>query len=152
MPNFDSVLDVNMDDVKAPVPLPVGDYVFLIEGQPEITDFTSDKDGSSGKKAEFKVRPIKAMDTVDPEALEAYGWPTQRTQTVTFWFTSDPNSHYRFKEFCEKLGLNTAGVKTQPLMAQLPGKAFGCSVTKRPSKDGTKFYSQLNTATVIPQG
>ena len=67
-PNFSSILDESPTEIARPQPAPVGSYLCTIIGQPRM--------GESAKKktpfVEFDLKPIQALDDVDPEELSAY--------------------------------------------------------------------------------
>jgi len=143
--NFESILDTPAEAMKVPTPLPVGEYIFLVTKPPALKEITAKADGNKSTVAEFECRPVQADKSVDRVELEAYGWPTDRTQRLSFYITEA--ALYRLKNFVKDvLEVPSADNMTaRQMLAEIPGKQFRAPVTHRPSPDGTRFYSEINS-------
>jgi len=106
MASFQDILNTPMEDIKPPKPLPPGEYLSLIDGQPEITQ--------RGKNQNHcVVFPIKLVQPLDQtpafqqqlvDALEGKAL-TEVKLSNTMWLT--PDSAYRLKNFLsDHLGID----------------------------------------------
>lgn len=66
--SFSDILKTKASDVERPSPMPVGDYVVVVTGQPR-------QDKSAKKQTpfvEFTYKVLEAMESVDEEALDEW--------------------------------------------------------------------------------
>jgi hypothetical protein len=66
--SFSDILNTKASDVERPSPMPVGDYVVVVTGQPR-------QDKSAKKQTpfvEFTYKVLEAMDSVDTDQLEEW--------------------------------------------------------------------------------
>lgn len=116
--DFNDLLDTNLDDVKAPVPLPIGTYSFTVKNY--------ELDKSSQKQTpfvRFLVNPTAAHDDVDEDMLaEVENWQ-QKNLRATFYLTDA--ALFMLKNFLEEAcGLDVAGKTIKELIPE----AVGCDV------------------------
>lgn len=120
MASFQDILNTPIDQIKPPKPLPIGTYLCVVEGQPEITKI--------GKKETdaiiFQLKPMQAMPDVDQssllDALEGKSLTEVRLRH-TLWGTAD--AAWRLKQFLvDHLGI--AGSS----MAEMVSSAMGRQV------------------------
>lgn len=137
---FSDVLDMPASEVERPKPLPVGTYLFAVTGPHE--DKTVGKNNT--RVAEFKARPVSAMDDVDRESLADYGFPTEKTVRLSFFLTED--AIYRLKDFyVDVLGKDSEGKTIRQMLSELPGSTFLGIIQHRPSEDGKQFYAEFKS-------
>lgn len=143
---FADVLDMPAEDIKPPKQLPMGEYIFLIEGQPELKDV--ERDTGSVKVATYQCRPLQPMGSVDMEALGEYGWPTDRKQRLEFWLAEE--SLQRFKDFVNNtLGKDTTGMTVRQMLAAGAGGQFIGTIKHVPSKDGQRFFANITSTAKV---
>ena len=138
MASFQDILNTPMDEIKAPKPLPPGEYVALIDGQPEITQ--------RGKNQNHCVIfPLKLLEAVNVtpafqqqlhEALEGKALTDVKLST-TFWVT--PDSAYRLRNFLvDHLGIPSK-MKPQEAIAMTQGRqlvvSLGHYITQREGEE-----------------
>ena len=80
--DFASALDTRVEDVKEPVKLPIGTYIWSVVKVPTNTRTKSNE----WDIVEFQVRPISAEADVDSDALEAFGNLSRGQNRVSFMF------------------------------------------------------------------
>lgn len=142
MANYESVLDMPAQDIVPPKALPVGEYIFIVTGPHKAKDVKG-SDGSLVTVAEFQCRPTMPQGSVDQAALAEFGWPTEKTQKMSFWLTSD--DMYRLQEFVrDTLGLDVEGKTPRMLLSMIPGNQFIGTVKQKPSADGKRMFSEIN--------
>lgn len=140
--NMASILDRAADTFERPKPLPVGQYLTTVVGQPRQD--VSEKKGTPF--IEYTLKLMQAMEDVDEEALAEAGGIGERTMKNTFYLTEA--SAYRLKEFLEHCGVEIEGKK----LSQAVGEAAGCQVIIKikhtTSEDGEQIYA--NIAKTLP--
>jgi hypothetical protein len=150
-PHFASVLDTPVGDIERPKPLPPGQYVCVVQGQPRI-------DKSAKKQTEFSeytLKLLEAMDTVDEEALTTYltnkDGSKKRLQDVTtkVTFYHTENSVYRLKDFLRHCGLDiddaeSEGTSLRQLIAEVPGRQVIATITHEASQRGDGVYATVS--------
>lgn len=147
-PNFGSVLDRPSASVERPKPLPVGDYIWQVQGQPRF-------DKSSQKKtefAEYTLVPLAAIEgSVDMEALDtaltnaATGEKkalSAKTMKATFYLTED--ALWRLTEFLEACEVEDGeGISLRSRVMGAPGCQVVGTIRHRPNNDGTAFFAEF---------
>lgn len=136
-PNFTTILDEAPTEVVRPKPLPAGTYLFVV-GAPRY-------DKSSRKQTEFTeflLRPIQAMDDVDPDELEAAGGIDGKTIRATFYSTED--AIYRLDEFHEHCGIDLSQKASRRARSEECVNAQVIGVVRhRSSDDGQRVFAEL---------
>ena len=84
MPDFKALLDQQVDDVKAPVPLPTGTYQFVVNRH----EFNQ-KGEKNTNAVDFIVKPMAAMEDVDEELLAQVEKWKEKEMKLTYWITAD---------------------------------------------------------------
>src|SRR5262245_54045316 len=100
MTTFGSILDKPSASVERPKPMPVGTYLWIVQGLPRY-------DKSSVKKTEFvefTLRPLQASEDVDLEALDAVGGLDGKSTKATYYLTED--AVWRLKDFLDNCGVD----------------------------------------------
>ena len=145
MANFSDILNKPMDQIEPPVPLPVGTYLCLVDGQPEPKEL-----GKNNTPAViFNLKFCQAQGDVDQHALmEALkGKPlTERFIQHTLWLDDNP---WRLKQFLkDHLRLTDA---TTPLeaLAQASGRQVLVNLGHRTSDDGTAIYMNIKSTAAV---
>ena len=138
-PNFKSLLQRNLDDVKRPEPIPEGSY----RGQ--IRNFTY---GASAQKktpqVDFEIVPTEAMDGVDQDELSValQGEPLHtKKMRSTFYITDE--SLFRLKEFLASCGIETQGRTLDETIPETKGMEVLIDVAKLSNKDGTGYFNNI---------
>lgn len=137
--DFDNMLDMDLDAIHRPPPLPVGTYRVLVEDKQYVK---SAKKGTDG--CEFTFSNWEPQDDVDKEELEEYlAQPGSNLQSykrsgndTTFWMT--PKTLWRLKEFIEKCGVSAQGPLGKAL-EECKGQNVLCFLDQTPGRDGGVF-------------
>lgn len=143
MANFEDILSQQVDEVKVPPPMPVGTYIWTVQGLPT--------QGKSTKKqtdfVEFTCACLQALDDVDPEALEAFGAVAGKTKTLTFYVTED--AIFMLDRFLfEHLGIEL-GSNRKEAISMAPGRQFAGTIKHSNSEDGTRTYANINSTAAV---
>ena len=105
-PNFQSILGQSPTEVVRRPPMPAGTYLCV------VGDWEAGQ--SSLKKTEFRkfaLKPIAAMDDVDPAALEEVGGLEGTNLSTTFYIT--PDAIMMLDEFHENCGVDMTDGSTR---------------------------------------
>jgi len=137
MSNFADILNKQNDDIERPKPLPVGTYLGIVSGPPEI--------GPIGQKqtlaAKYSIKLLAPQADVDQSALMEMGGIGERSVTHTLFLTAD--AAWRAKEFLEHCGVETSGKTLGESLAEAPGRQVMVKLKHRPSPDGTQLYTEI---------
>lgn len=129
MPDFNNILDTNFDDVKAPKPLPQGDFTFRIKRYEYIE---SSQKGTPGVL--FEVQPTSAGEDVDEELLaQVENWQ-DKTLRTRLWLTE--NSAFMLKQFLQAAGVEVEGKSIKEAVPEAVGAEFIGRVTQQELDDG----------------
>lgn len=135
--SFESILDTPSEEVKRPVPLPVGTYDTIIQGLYE--------EGESSKKktpfVKFTHKIIAAGDDVDTDELEEMGGIADKTIKNTYYTT--PDSLFRLTDFLDILGIEGGERTIRQRLGETPNCACKIVVEHRPSEDGASFFAEV---------
>lgn len=140
--NFADVLDQPVEEIKAPPPTPTGTYTFLVDGQPEFRDVTTQNGQSKLVKFECKILEPQGDLASDPNAVAAVG----RKIKNEYWLTD--KSAFILKRFLtEHLQLDGSGKSLRQLISEAPGQVFlGTLKLGKPGKDGVAYTEFGSTA------
>ncbi len=142
-PNFASVLDMPMDSIEKPKPLPAGSYICVIAGLPTFGESTKKKT----KFAEFTYNvvglgPDFEGDEEKQAAIEEMGGFQGKTIRDTYYLT--PDAAYRLKEMLTNAGVETEGRTMNECIADSPNQQLLVNIKHEPSQDGTKVYANVS--------
>ena len=143
--SFADILDKPATEIDRPKPLPVGSYIWTIQGLPRF-------DKSKEKQTpfyEFNLKCVEALDDVDEEALADWSKKsdgsnrqlTDISQRPTFYITED--SLYRLQEFLGHCGIDGEGKSTRQCIDETPNCQFVANIVHTASKDGTTVYANI---------
>jgi hypothetical protein len=136
-PDFNSILDTPVEEIKAKPPLPVGTYDFRIKKLDNVKSSQKKTDG-----IEFACEAYAANDDVDQEMLVASGG-LPRELNLTFWITAD--SANMVKEFLtDKCGMDGTGKTLRQLLAEAVNQSFRGVVVHGTSSKSGRTYAQID--------
>lgn len=145
MANFQDILNKPMDDIKAPVPLPIGTYLCIVDGQPTIGELGKNKNTA----VTFNLKFMQAQQDVDHAALmDALrgGSLSDRSIRYTLWVTDD--AVWRLKTFL-KDHLQIDATTPAAAIAQSMGRQVMVSVGHRASDDGSQIYMDVKSTAKV---
>ena len=150
---FSDILDKPATEIDRPKPLPVGEYVWTVQGLPRF-DKSRDKQTPF---AEFQVKCASALESVDDEALKEWATKadgtmralTDFTSKITFYLTED--AKYRLQEFLVVLGAAEDGMTIGQAIDASPNCQFVGSIVHTPSKDGTSIYANIGKTAPVEE-
>jgi hypothetical protein len=123
MSTFQDILSMPMDDIKPPKPLPIGEYIGLIDGSPEVTQ----RGKNNNHCVVFPIRlaqPVRVDQLALTEALDGKAL-TDVKLNYTLWLT--PDSVHRLKSFLvDHLGIEAGNLNEA--ISQAPGKQLMVSI------------------------
>ncbi len=142
--NFAEILSKRTDEIERPKPLPVGTYLAMVEGAPELREIGK----KSTPAAEFKFRILSPGDDVDREALTAMGGIGEHRMRKPYFLTDE--SLYRLKEFLvDHLGIAENGRPIGQLLSEAPNQQVYVTVSHRPSEDGSQIYAEVKSTSKV---
>ena len=138
-PNFSSILDESPTEVSAPIPLPQGTYVCVVQGSPVY-----DKSTKKGTPyVEFTLRPIAADSDVDEDELAESGGLENRSLRATFYLTED--AIYRLDEFHAHCGIDLEdGDSRRARNDAIINAEVRAFVKHETSADGSRIFARFN--------
>lgn len=141
MTSFSNILNQQSSTVKPPKPLPIGNYLFLVDGVIEYKQMGKEQNYG----AIVKLKPVQAQPDVDQSALlEMLDGKSLSEQTIqtTFWITE--KAAYRYKDFLvNALGLEEGTKTVGELANEAPGKQVIGTVVHVPSDDNKMMYANI---------
>ena len=144
MADLRTLLDTPADDIKKPPVWPVGDYHGFIEKY--------ETGESREKKTPFIrvfIKATRADESINPELLEGIDFSKGRSFRTDFYLLEDKSSHWRLKEFLEKIGLSTEGQTLAALVPQMVSKPVRFALTQRANNDNTELFNEVVQNQVI---
>lgn len=116
--NFSEALNLPGDEIERPPLLPVGAYVWMVEKIPAL-----DETPKEWSFVDFPLKLVRPTDSVDADALQAYGNLTNVRQRHRFIFdkndeTAFKRTLYNLKRFLAET-LKVEGVENVPLKQAL---------------------------------
>lgn len=142
--NFGAILDKPSSEVSRPPPLPVGEYVVVLQGLPKL-DKTSKK---QTEFCEFTVKFLQALDSVDADALAEVGGITDKERRLTFYLTD--KSAYRLKEFMvNDLQIEEEGKTLRQMLDETPGRQFIVTIKHTATDDGKGVFDEITSTAPV---
>ena len=124
-PSFTSALDVPMDEIERPKPIPTGSYIAQIVGLPQSRDVNVK--GEERETLNINMKLVAPQQLDNPEAMTDYGdLSAARPLQRMFWF-SKPSATaeelWGFRQFVvNTLKIDTAGKSVKQVCAEMAGK------------------------------
>lgn len=143
--NFQDILNRPMDDIEAPVPLPPGTYLCIIDGQPVIAKLGKNETPA----ATFNLKFMQPGQDVSQQALiDALKGKTLPDRTIkhTFWITED--AAWRLKQFLkDHLGIEATNLAEA--LNQSMGRQIYVNIGHRASDDGSQIYMDVKSTAKV---
>jgi hypothetical protein len=151
--SFEDILNKPVTEIDRPKPLPVGEYLWTIQGMPRY-------DKSKEKQTpyyEFKCKCVEALDSVDEDALAEWAKKADGSARklsdfetrLTFYVTED--SLYRLQEFLVHCGAAEDGISTKQALDNTPNCQFIGSIKHATSNDGTAVYANISKTAPVEE-
>ena len=137
--DFQSALDVKVNDIVPPPPLPEGNYRWKVLREPK---FSKSGDGE-WNICEFSVVPVEALGDVDQDQLEKFGDLRAGINRVSFMASTDPEKKADFERALDNIKkFVTRALQLEPeegqslgeLLSQTPNCEFIAQAVHRPDK------------------
>lgn len=140
MSSFTDILNMPSEAIKPPQPLPIGTYMAIVDGVPEIKQIG--KQGNSAAVVKFKV--MQPQPDVDTNALiEALNGKQLTDVAVASNFFLTDAAAYRLKDFLVTLGIDLTGKSIGQGLNEAPGKSVLINIGHRPSDDGKAMFMDI---------
>jgi hypothetical protein len=141
MASFSDVLNKPSTAVEAPKALPVGTYLCIVSGQPEIV-----QRGQKGNHCvDFNLQCAQAQPDVDQQALiDSLKGASLSDKKIrhTLWVTDD--AAWRLKQFLvDHLGVEEGSKTLGEMIPESMGKQVLVTLGHRASQDGTQIYAEV---------
>ncbi len=143
MTNFSDILNTKTDDIERPKPLPVGTYLGIVSGAPEIAPIGQ----KATLAAKYQIKLLAPQEDVDRDALSEMGGIGERSVSLTLFLTAD--AAWRAKEFLENCGIDTSGKTLGETLTEAPGRQIYVKLKHRPSPDGTQLYTEIQSTAKV---
>lgn len=147
MAKFSELANVPAQDVQPPKPIPVGHYLFLIDGMPEFEEAVSQRTNEPYERYTVKCRPVQATDDVDQSTLRDVlegGSLQERAINLQIF---QPHVMKQLLEACGLIKPNNKKSLGQ-LIGEMPGAQFLGYVTHTPGqRDKTMLYANIDSFT-----
>jgi len=140
--SFQDILNTTASDIKPPKALPVGEYISVVDGQPEIT-----KLGVKQTNAViFSLKPMQAAESVNKDQLiAALDGRALQDKKIRHTIFVTPESKYRIKQFLvDHLGLDGDQPIGQ-LIPQAMGRQVVVTIGHRAADDGSTIYQEVKS-------
>ena len=144
--SFSDILKTRAGDVERPTPMPVGEYVCAIAGQPR-------QDKSKQKQTpfvEFTYKILEAMDSVDTDQLDewltnAKGEKKKLSEVTikdTYYLTE--GSLWRLTDMLKACGLDTdSDMSLGQLIEDAPGNQLVVTMRHESNQDGSAVFARV---------
>jgi hypothetical protein len=141
--SFQDILHRPIEEIRDPVPLPVGKYLCIVDGQ-----YKFEKAGTKETDCvDFNLQPIQVVDGVDQDQLAAaLNGEALRDKRIRHRMFITPDSAYRLKRFLiDDLGI--APTTLWQMLSETPGKEVIVKITHQPSKNknSTTVYANVES-------
>lgn len=133
MADFSSYLNVQIDSIEAPKPLPEGHY-FAITTNPGWETVESSQKKTPMLKVTFELQ--SAAEDVDPGLLPENGVAGKKLST-NFILNNESGPHFARQMMEEAMGLPVAGLSLGEGLQQIAGQPVKLYITQRQLDDGT---------------
>ena len=147
MASFQDVLNKPASSIEPPAALPVGTYLCLVDGQPEITQ----KGKNNNYCAIFSLKPVQAQTDVDQAALQtALKGAALQDKKIrhTLWITED--AAWRLDQFLAEHLLIEKGTKTLgEMVPEAMGKQVLVTLSHTTSDDGKQVFAQVKSTAAV---
>ena len=143
--SFQDILSKPADYIKAPVALPVGTYLALVDGQPEFA-----KVGQNNTDCvNFNLKPIQPQGDVDQkQLLEALNGQSLQDKKIRHRLFVTPDSAWRLKQFlAEHLGIPVTNLGA--MIPEAMGKQVMVTLGHQASQDGTQVYQVVKSTAKV---
>lgn len=144
--NFTDILNRQSNSIERPKPLPVGSYLWVVQGLPR-----QDKSAKKGTPfVEFTAKPLSAEDNVEAEDLataltRADGQKKalqDQTRKLTFYLTED--ALWRLTQFLDHCGAGDENMTLAQRIAETPNCQFYGDITHSSSEDGEATFANIS--------
>lgn len=147
MSRFTDALDRNLEDIKRPPPLPMGNYIFQVTKMPDPAEPV---EGKPYEILRIPVKVVSALEDVDPDELAVYGNVIGTANRVSFIFNTDPDESTKFegtlnrlKSFLGHCGIEGGSLKEG--LSQLPNARFvGTVIHRVDERDGESVFAEID--------
>lgn len=126
--DFEAILNVQMDNIEKPKPIPQGRYHAVVKTYKFITSKEKNTPG-----AEVTFRLVRPIETEDDELANSMDFSEKEFRT-TYWLSKD--AQFRAKEFLEAhLGIHSSGRNMGEVWKDCPNQECGVQIVHNPKKD-----------------
>ena len=138
--SFTEILSMSLQEIKSPKALPVGTYLSIIDGQPNITQAGLNKTDC----VIFNLKPIQAQDDVDQKQLAEVlnGEALQDRRIRHTMFVTDKSKHRIKKFLVDHLGIDETHSLRQSIDEAM-GRQVLVKLTHESSKNGDAVYENV---------
>lgn len=141
MPSFQDILNTPATEIKPPEALPIGTYLAIVDGQPELAQ----RGKNNNNCAIFKLKPIQAQPDVDQQLLmQSLNGSSLQDKVIyhTLWLTDD--SKWRCMQFlADHLGIEKGKKTLGEMIPEAMGKQVLVTLSHYTTQDGKRVGHQV---------
>lgn len=149
MASFQDILNQQQGTIEPPKPLPVGTYLCVVDGIPEITKIGKNQTDA----VVFKLKPMQPRDDVDQEALQnaltVNGTPVALSEkSIRHTLFGTEAAIWRLQEFLQHCDLPD-GVPLGQNLNSAMGKQVLVTLGHRASDDGKQIFAEVKATAKV---
>ena len=144
--SFEEILTMQLEEIKPPQALPVGTYLCIVDGLPEITQLGANNTDC----VVFNLKVVQAQSDVDQRQLAEVtnGGALQDRKITHRMFVTDRSKHRIKKILADDLGIDPTNSLRRSI-EEAPGRQVYVKLTHQTAQDGETIYENvLSTAKV----
>ena len=138
---FTDILNMSLEEIKGPEPLPAGTYLGLVEGQPAHREVNG-KDGERYNVVDFNLRLLEVIQAEDEQMAKAILSDGRRIRHGIFVRPKDANNSPIRKFLVNDLGISKS-VKLGEAINEAMGKEVIVHINQKPSSDGSTMFNNV---------
>jgi len=148
-PNFSSIMDMPMSDIKPPKPVPSGDYLAMVVGHAEPGEAST---GTPFVTITFQL--LEALESVNPQdlkaALEKQDGTTMplREKTVQTRLYLTDKTAYRNSVFLKNLGIEDS-LSINAAIEQVAGHQAIITIVHEANRSGEGVFAVVSAVTKV---
>lgn len=140
MPDFNSILNKQADEVEAPKPLPPGTYTAIA-----VRHEFGESQRNKTPYCRFWFKPTEPQEDVDADRYEEFGGAealTKKEVREDFWLTDD--ALFRLRNFLEgAAGLDITGQTLAELIPEANNAEVLVEIVHSTSQDGERIFTNI---------
>lgn len=139
-----SILDQQVNEVKVPPPLPAGQYLCVVRGQPEFREVGQDKTNV----VDFNLEILQPGPDISQSDLAAFDGGVAGKNIRARFFLTDRAVFMLDRFLFEHLGIDLGKPRKQAI-GEAMGHQVYATIRHTPRDDGAGFYANLSATAKV---